>query len=129
MTLWVMALANKDPEQGAEYADDVSPVYARANVLVHDFADLLPVLARWRAKFGEEITAYVMSTLEVSPGVPAADTYEAWDRFGPEIRIDVLRGGYFKISDYRSSTWGPDGEEQPGFQNLGGLPIHEEIRG
>ncbi|MGW2919543.1 hypothetical protein ACWDBF_17015 [Streptomyces angustmyceticus] len=121
MALWVMALGEKDESKGPTYAEGVNPVHARASALVRDFGDVFPILMEWRQKIGQEITVYVMSTLEIADDTPAHDTYEAWDRFGPEIRIDSLEGGYLRVSDYRYG-------DQPGDRafDLGvGIPIQQ----
>lgn len=124
MTLWVMALGDRDESQAPGYADCPNPVFARREALCRDFGDVFPILMKWRKEEGEEITVWVMGTLEIADDTPAYDTYEAWDRFGPEIRIDTLPGGYLKVSDYRYG-------DEPGdraFDLGNGLPIHETKR-
>ncbi|WP_159399650.1 hypothetical protein [Streptomyces alboflavus] len=99
MTLWVAALALKNEATGA--AEEVSPVYARASATVREFSDLFPLVHKWRGILGEEITVFAMSTLEIDIDVPAHDTHIAWDRFGPEIRIDTEESGELLLSDVR----------------------------
>lgn len=115
MGLWVIALGDKTTN------DPVNPVYACADALVRDFGDIFPIVMEWRRILGEEITAYVMRTLEIADDTPAHDTCEAWDRFGPEIRIDTLKDGDWRLSDYRYGDW--PGERA--FYLSVGIPIHQ----
>jgi len=100
--LWIMALAEKTDPDNPSYAEDTSPVYARAHCTVNDFADLFPLLRYWRQHFDlPDVTAYAMSTPETVEGAPAPDTWESWDRHGPEIRLDMMPGGFIEVRDVR----------------------------
>ncbi|MFD5050408.1 hypothetical protein [Streptomyces tendae] len=92
MTTWVMALAERNRSDVPNYAEDVSPLTARAAVLVDDFADLFAIFKGWREHFGGDITTYAM------PFEDGEDAVTKWTEWGPTYRLDHIPGGWIQVS-------------------------------
>ncbi|MEV0445315.1 hypothetical protein AB0I84_07380 [Streptomyces spectabilis] len=101
MTTWIMALAERNRPDVPNYAEDVSPLTARAAVLVDDFADLFVIFKGWREHFGGDITTYAM------PFEEGEDWAKEWAELGPTYRLDHIDGGWVQVSpDYEAEPKG-----------------------
>ncbi|MFD5806736.1 MULTISPECIES: hypothetical protein [unclassified Streptomyces] len=104
---WLMSLGEHTRPDAPAYAEDPAPDQARALALVDDFAHLFTVLRAWRQEYGEELTAWAVQVEADDVENLPADVTEQWAREGAPVRIDTLRGGYVKVSDYREVAMRP----------------------
>ncbi|GHF38754.1 hypothetical protein GCM10010218_19980 [Streptomyces mashuensis] len=95
--VWIMALGERTRPDQPTFAEDPSPLDARACVVVDDFADLFPVFAGWRAHFAEEITTWAMRVPADAQGRPAEGWEAVWAEDGPPIRLDCRPGGFIEV--------------------------------
>lgn len=98
---WIMTLGERPNPAVPSYAEDPGPDKARAVALVHDFSLLFPILKKWCDVFGDNITGWAVPTgAEDLDNLPS-ELLTQWEEEGAELRMDVLPGGYIKVSDYR----------------------------
>ncbi|QUI30705.1 hypothetical protein H9W91_07405 [Streptomyces alfalfae] len=103
--VWLMSIAEHTRPDVEQYAEGINPKDARASAVVDDFAELFPVLLGWRDAFPNDArtTAYAMRTPATEDGHLMPGWQAQWDEVGPPYRLDVLPGGYVKVSDYSES--------------------------
>lgn len=77
------------------------PPTRRALARVDDFAHLFTVLKEWRQEYGEELTAWAIQVEADDVENLPAGVIEQWEWEGAPVRLDIERGGYVKVSDYR----------------------------
>ncbi|MEU6459792.1 hypothetical protein [Streptomyces sp. NPDC047065] len=104
---WLMRLGERTRPDTPAYAEDPAPDQARALALVDDFAHLFTVLRAWRQEYGEELTAWAVQVEADDVENLPTDVTEQWTREGAPVRIDTLRSGYVKVSDYREVAMHP----------------------
>ncbi|MET7693838.1 hypothetical protein ABZT06_38725 [Streptomyces sp. NPDC005483] len=116
---WLMSLGERTRPDAPTYAEDPAPDQARALALVDDFAHLLTVLREWQRTYGEELTAWAVQVEADDVENLPAELIKQWEWEGAPVRLDIDRGGYVKVSDYR------DVSVRPGIhaRTTTGLPL------
>lgn len=94
---WLMTLGERSRPDTPTFAECPGPNEARAVALVEDCGQLFPILREWRRVSGCDVTGWA-GQVEADD---ISDLPSVTDRWGTELRLDTMPGGYVQVTDYR----------------------------